>query len=78
MLSTCVDAADTEEDSWTSADGEGEGDCEGNSDNGSSSSTVSVQHFQKKHFPPKAREIIPGCTVPVEVKIVCFITNKFY
>lgn len=63
-----MDGVDTEEDSWTSADGEGEGDVEGGLDNGSSSSSVSIQHIQKKHFPPKAREITPGCTVPVEVK----------
>lgn len=72
-----MDGNDTEEDSWTSADGDGEGEGEGDGDadgegdceNGcSSSSVISEQQAQKKHFPPKTRELVPGCTVPVEVR----------
>lgn len=66
-----MDGADTEED-WTSVDGDGEGEgdaIESCTENGSSSSTVSIPQ-QRKHFPPKSRDIIPGCTVPVEVAIV--------
>lgn len=58
-----VESTGEEEEWWTDEDEESEG-------NGSSSSqNTVVSKSKKKHYPPRPIDLIPGNTLPVEVKV---------
>lgn len=73
-----MNRTDAEEDSWSSTEGEGDGDtAEPTSKNSVSINAASVTQINK-HFPPKPSEIVPGSTVPVEVFIFFVVRISFY